>query len=312
MPAAALALVLAAALLHAVWNLAAKKAADEGAGDHRFALLSALLVTLLWAPVALWFGWGEWPRWGLHEWLIVLASAVVHLLYFTALLKGYRVADLTVVYPVARGSAPLMSAVGAVLLLGEQLGTIGMAGVLAVCIGVFVIAGGPGLWRQLRGRDPHGSGAKAPDPAARARLLAGLRWGAISGALIAGYTVIDGYAVKVLLVGPVLLDYVGNVLRVPFLLPQVLRSRDAVEAFKDVCRSHWRHALVVAALGPLAYVLVLYAVTMAPLSHVAPAREVSMLFAALIGGRLLGEDERGLRLLGAACIAAGVVALALG
>jgi drug/metabolite transporter (DMT)-like permease len=69
---------------------------------------------------------------------------------------------------------------------------------------------------------------------------------------------------------------------------------------------------VVAALGPIGYVLVLYAVTMAPLSHVAPAREVSMLFAALIGGRLLGETDRGLRLVGAACIAFGVVALASG
>jgi len=67
---------------------------------------------------------------------------------------------------------------------------------------------------------------------------------------------------------------------------------------------------VVATLGPLAYILVLYAVQVAPLSHVAPAREVSMLFAALIGGRLLGEGDRGLRIVGAACMAAGVIALA--
>jgi drug/metabolite transporter (DMT)-like permease len=79
-----------------------------------------------------------------------------------------------------------------------------------------------------------------------------------------------------------------------------------------VWRAQWRAALVVAVLGPLGYVLVLYAVRLAPLSHVAPAREVSMLFAALIGGRLLGEGDRGLRLVGAACIAGGVAALALG
>jgi drug/metabolite transporter (DMT)-like permease len=72
------------------------------------------------------------------------------------------------------------------------------------------------------------------------------------------------------------------------------------------------HALVVAVLGPLGYVLVLYAVRLAPLSHVAPAREVSMLFAALIGGRLLGEGERGWRIVGAMCLAGGVAALALG
>jgi drug/metabolite transporter (DMT)-like permease len=227
----------------------------------------------------------------------VLASAIVHVLYFVVLLKGYRVSDLTVVYPVARGSAPLMSALGAVLLLGERLTAVGVGGVLAVCGGVFLIAGGPGLWRA------------AHDPAARERIHAGLRWGALTGALIAGYTVIDGYAVKVLLIGPVLLDYVGNLLRVPFLLPASLRDRSG---FMAAARTQWRYALIVSTLGPLAYVLVLYAVTMAPLSHVAPAREVSMLFAALLGGRLLGESDRGLRLAGAACIALGVVALAWG
>lgn len=293
MPASALALVLIAALLHAVWNFAAKKAG----GDHRFALVSALMVSVLWLPLAAWFGWHELPRWGLAEWGLVLASAVVHLLYFTVLLKGYRVADLTVVYPVARGSGPLLSALGAVLLLGETLSPVGGAGVLAVCGGVFLIAGGPGLWRR------------AHEPAARARVLAGLRWGALTGALIAGYTVLDGYAVKVLLVGPVLLDYVGNLLRVPFLLPGALIDR---AGFAAAWRAQWRHALVVATLGPLAYVLVLYAMTMAPLSHVAPAREVSMLFAALIGGRLLGEGDRTWRLVGAAFIALGVAALALG
>jgi drug/metabolite transporter (DMT)-like permease len=182
-----------------------------------------------------------------------------------------------------------------VLLLGEHMTAVGVAGVLAVCGGVFLIAGGPGLWRA------------AHDPAARERVHAGLRWGALTGALIAGYTVIDGYAVKVLLIGPVLLDYVGNLLRVPFLLPAALRDRTG---FMAAARTQWRYALVVATLGPLAYVLVLYAVTMAPLSHVAPAREVSMLFAALLGGRLLGESDRGPRLAGAACIALGVVALA--
>src|SRR5204862_149839 len=81
-----------------------------------------------------------------------------------------------------------------------------------------------------------------------------------------------------------LVDYVGNVFRVPFLLPSALRDR---RGFREVWRAQWRAALVVAVLGPLGYVLVLYAVRLAPISHVAPAREVSMLFAALLGGRLL-------------------------
>ena len=106
---------------------------------------------------------------------------------------------------------------------------------------------------------------------------------------------------------PILVDYFGNVLRIPFLLPLVWRDPAGM---REAWRTQWKHALVVAALGPIAYVMVLYAVKLAPLSHVAPAREVSMLFAALIGGRLLGEADRGLRLLGAAFIAGGVVALA--
>ena len=293
MSATALALVIAAALLHSVWNIVAKKAG----GDDRFALITALMLITLWAPVGVWACWGVLPGWGWLEWSVLLASAVVHLVYFTTLLRGYRLSDLTVVYPVARGTGPLLSSLGAVLLLGERLSLVGVLGVVAVTLGVFFIAGGPALW------------AKVHDPLQRRRVRTGVAYGAATGALIAGYTLIDGYAVKVLLLSPIVVDYVGNLFRVPFLLPAALR--DPV-GFKRAWHTQWRSALVVAVLGPLAYVLVLYAVRLAPLSHVAPAREVSMLFAALIGGRLLGEGERGLRIAGAACIAAGVAALALG
>jgi len=293
MPLSALALVMLAAILHAIWNIAAKHVG----GDQRFSLLTSLLVSVLWLPAGLWFGWQEVPRWGWPEWAAVMLSAGVHLFYFNALLTGYRLADLTVVYPLARGSAPLLSVVAAVLLLGAQLSLFIGAGVLAVCGGVFLIAGGPAIWRQ------------SADPAQRARLHAGLRWGLITGALIACYSVIDAYAVKVLLIGPVIYDYVCNLLRVPLQLPLLLRHRAGLLA---LWRKQWKHALIVAVLGPLAYILVLYALTLAPLSHVAPAREMSMLVAALLGGRLLGESDRGLRILGAACIAVGVLALAWG
>ena len=292
MPLTALALVLCAALLHAGWNVVAKKAG----GNHHFALMTVLITCVLWAPAALRFGVREWARWGFAEWAMLAASALAHVLYFTVLLTGYRKSDLTVVYPVARGSGPLLSAVLAVLFLGERATLLGTVGVLAVCGGVFLVAGGPALWRGSQ------------DAATHARALAGVRWGVATGALIAAYTVIDGYLIKVLLIGPVLVDYVGNLLRVPILLPPSLRD---LAGFRSAWRGQWRHALVVAALGPLAYVLVLYAVQMAPISHVAPAREISMLFAALIGGRMLGEGDRGLRIAGAACMAAGVIALAI-
>lgn len=293
MTPAALALVLAAALLHAAWNLVAKKAG----GDHRFAFIAAVQLALLWSPLALWVGWEVVPHWGWIEWAAVTASAVVHLAYFTTLLTGYRHADLTVVYPVARGVGPLVSVIGAIVLLGERPGLAALVGVAGIVGGVFVLAGGPALWQA------------AHDRARRARVHVGLRYGAATGLMIAGYTLIDGWAVKVLLLSPILVDWFGNLLRIPLLAPWALRDRPALRA---AWRAQWKPALVVATFGPVGYVLVLYAAQLAPLSHVAPAREVSMLFAALLGGRLLGEGERWLRIAGAACIAGGVALLALG
>jgi drug/metabolite transporter (DMT)-like permease len=293
MPALALGLVLVAALLHALWNLAAKRAG----GDKRFVLLVALLIAALWAPLGIWAGWHAVPLWGGREWGIVAASGLTHLLYFLTLLRGYRVADLTVVYPVARGTGPLLTTLVAVIVLDERLSAFSALGVLAVCGGVFLIAGGPALWRAAAGA------------AAHERLRRGLAWGAATGVLIAGYSVLDGYAVKVLLISPILIDYFGNLLRIPFTLHIALADRAAT---RTAWRAQWRAALLVAVTSPLAYVMVLYAVRMAPLSHVAPAREVSMLFAALLGGRLLGEADRGLRIAGAACIAAGVALLSAG
>lgn len=230
--------------------------------------------------------------------MLVTASAVVHRLYFNCLVAGYRASDLTVVYPVARGSGPLLSAVGALLFLDERLGLHGALGLAGVVGGILLITLGP----KLLGRGlPH-------DAVAERRRRHGIYWGAATGALISGYTVIDGYAVKALAVSPLLLDWFGNVLRAVMQLPISLRQR---HSFWPEVRQSWRGILAVAVLGPAAYILVLLAVREAPLSRVAPAREVSMLFAALLGGQLLGESERGWRLAGAGLIALGVIALAL-
>lgn len=294
MPASALALVLAAALLHALWNVAAKKAG----GDRHFALICALGVVLLWAPVAAWSGFASAGGWGWVEWGLIVFSALVHVAYFLALLRGYRLADLTVVYPVARGSGPLLSAVGAAFLLGESLSPTGAFGVIAVCGGVFLVAGGPGLWRR------------AHDAAARARLAAGLRWGVITGALIASYTVIDAWAIKRLQLHPLAFDYWCNLLRIPLLLPLVWRLA-APGSLVSGWRAERRAVLLIGACSPMAYILVLWALQTAPLSAVAPARECSMLFAALLGGQLLKEGDRAARLLGAGAIAVGVALLGL-
>ena len=293
MPPGALALVVLAGLIHASWNIAAKKAG----GDARFAAFSGLVTMVVWAPLGLWLGVQQIPGWGRTEWLLVAASAVLHTFYFIVLLRGYRKADLTVVYPLARGSAPLLSSLTAIVFFGESLSALGAAGIAGVVGGVFLIAGGPALLRASH------------DPVRRERVRKGMVYGLLSGVFIAGYTVVDGYAVKFALMAPILVDYIGNLARMALLAPAVLREPATARALWN---KQWKYALFVGAVSPVSYVLVLYAMQTAPLSHVAPAREVSMLFAALIGGQLLGEGDRLVRVLGAACIAGGVMALALG
>ncbi|QHE77499.1 EamA family transporter [Hydrogenophaga sp. PBL-H3] len=289
----ALGLIVLAGLIHAGWNIAVKKAG----GDARFAFFNAFLMMLVWAPLGWWVGRDVVPGWGRVEWLLVLASGVLHVFYYVILLRGYRKSDLTVVYPMARGTGPLLSSLVAIVLLGEQISALGVVGVAGVVGGVFLIAGGPGLLRA------------AHDPMARKRVHKGMVYGVVTGVFIASYTVVDGYAVKVVLMSPILVDYMGNFVRVALLAPSVLRD---LPTARRLWHAQWRYALLVAVVSPVAYVLVLFAMQQAPLSHVAPAREVSMLFAALIGGQLLGEGDRLARLLGAMLIAAGVMALALG
>lgn len=293
MPLSAFALILLAGVIHASWNIAAKKAN----GDARFAFQSGVFLMVIWAPAGLWFGWDVVPTWGATEWGFVVLSGVLHVVYYVTLLRGYRKSDLTVVYPLARGSGPLLSSLFAILFLGERISAIGVAGIAGVVLGVFLVAGGPRLWRSTQ------------DAAQRDRVNKGVRYGVLTGAFIAAYTVTDSYAVKFLAMSPILLDYFGNFVRVALLVPAALRDRAATAR---LWRLQWKYAFLVAAISPISYVLVLYAVQQAPISHVAPAREVSMLFAALIGGHLLREGDRMLRLMGALLIAAGVIALALG
>ncbi len=297
MPLSALALVVLAGLIHASWNIAAKKAG----GDARFACFTGVVLMVVWAPVGLWAAWGVVPQWGATEWSFIVLTGVLHWLYYLTLLRGYRKADLTVVYPLARGSGPLLASLGAVVFLGERISPVGVVGIAAVVGGVFLIAGGPALFRAVS--------ATGHDPQAAQRMRKGLMYGAVTGAFIASYTVVDGYAVKVMLMSPILVDYMGNFVRLVLLAPPVLRD---IPTARQLWQQQWKYAVLVGAISPVSYVMVLYALQLAPLSHVAPAREVSMLFAALLGGRLLGEGDRWLRLAGATCMCAGVMALALG
>jgi drug/metabolite transporter (DMT)-like permease len=282
-PVSALCAVLLAALCHAVWNLEAKRAATS----RHFVWLYSALSLLVWAPAVVWALLQPRAPYGSVQYLALGGTAIMHLLYSLSLQAGYRAADLSLVYPVARGSGPILSFVGAALLLGERPGLPALAGLLLIVAGIVLIA------------DLHHS--------LRRTALPGLIWGLLTGACIAGYTLNDGWAVKVLGISPFLIDFTGNSFRVIVLSRRALG--DQLELARE-WRAYRRPVLTVATLGPLGYLLVLFAMRRAPISHVAPTRELATLVGTWFGARLLGEQAAAQRLAGALCIVAGVVTLA--
>lgn len=289
MPLTALALVLIAACLHATWNLWLKKADAPGlpliwsCSVASFVAYAPVVLTLFGATVL------DLSR---AQWIAVAASGALHAIYFVALQRGYAVADLSIVYPLARGVGPLLSALAAMVWLSEPPSTLSLSGLGLIVAGTFTIAGG---WALLRG-------------GWSARMRKGIGWGALTGVFIAAYTVNDGRAVKVLALSPLVLDWVGNGTRIMLLSPAVSRDRGVL---KETVRRAWLPITGIALVSPLAYILVLQAMRIAPVSHVAPAREVSMLIAAFLGARLLKEGDLKRRVIGAALIAGGVVCLGL-
>ncbi len=278
----ALTLVLLAAVTHAIWNLAAKSAV---ASRHFVWLFSAGSLAV-YAPIVAWILYTERPQFGAIHWLAFLATGVLHLAYSLALQAGYRASDLSLVYPIARGTGPLLSFVGAVLLLGETPSWMALLGLTLIVTGILLVAGVTGRHRAPR---------------------AGVFYGLLTGTFIAAYTVNDGWMSKVLLVSPFLIDFAGNLFRSIVMAPMAWRERQlvAIEA-----REFARPVIIVSVLGPLGYIMVLYAMRLAPVSHVAPARELSTLVGAYFGARLLKERSGPARIAGAACIVAGVVGLA--
>jgi drug/metabolite transporter (DMT)-like permease len=276
--------VLLAALCHAAWNLQAKRAA----ASRHFVWLYSAASLVVWTPLVLVVLLHQMPHLGALQCLALAGTAVLHLLYSLSLQAGYRAADLSIVYPLARGTGPLFSFAGAVLLFGERPGPLAVLGLLLIMAGIVLVAN---LHRSLR----------------RAA-LPGLLWGAVTGACIAAYTLNDGWAVKVLAVSPFLIDFTGNCFRVIVLSPQALAARVELAA---EWRAYRVPVLTVATLGPLGYILVLFAMRRAPISHVAPTRELATLVGTWFGARLLGEQAAAQRLAGALCIVAGVISIAL-
>jgi drug/metabolite transporter (DMT)-like permease len=284
MPALALAAVLLAALTHATWNLAAKRAA---ASRHFVWLYSAFSV-LLYLPIVAGIVWTTRPQFSAVHWGALAAAGVLHMAYSLILQAGYRASDLSLVYPLARGSGPLLSFFLAALLLGEAVTWVSLLGVLLVVGGILLVSGC---------FDKH---HRAP--------RAGVLYGLVTGLFIASYTINDGWAVKVLLISPFIVDYSCNLFRTLLMAPAVWIDR--VRVLQE-WREYARPVAIVGVLGPLGYILVLYAMQLAPIGHVAPARELSTLIGTYFGARLLKERAGPARLAGAACIVAGVISLAL-
>ncbi|MGD0435015.1 MAG: EamA family transporter [Bryobacteraceae bacterium] len=280
MPLTAFLLVASAALAHATWNLLVKHAAHS----RRLIWFSSTTEAALLLPVALWVTANSWSRLGVKAALFLVATGVVHLLYTAGLQRGYQAGDFSVVYPLARGSGPLLSFCGAILVLGEHLSVLAGAGALLITGGILLIsARATGSYRG------------------------GLFWGIATGFAIASYTLIDGYSVKVLLLAPVLVEYAGNLVRAIMLSVGTLRDRASLAI---EYREFWKEATAIAILTPAAYILVLFAMQIAPVSRVAPVREMSMMIGAWFGVKFLREENAGRRIFGSALIVAGVAALA--
>ena len=286
----ALGLVLVSGFLHAVWNLLAKRASGSASGPA-FVWLYSALSTVIFAPLAagVFMGGG---RLGVLGLLFVFGTGALHIGYFLFLQKGYEVGDLSVVYPLARGTGPLLASGAAILFLGERAGPVAWTGILLIVAGVFLLA-----W------EPDG-GRRSP---AERRL--GVIFGLLTGAFIAAYTLWDKYAVGNLLLSPVLYYWGSLLVQTVVLLPVALRRRGEIRA---AWRERWPETLGVAVLSPVAYLLVLTALVFAPVSRVAPAREIGILIGTLLGGGLLAEEGLGRRLLASLCMVLGIVALAAG
>ncbi|MEJ0084768.1 MAG: DMT family transporter [Pseudomonadota bacterium] len=284
MTALALSFVLLAAVTHASWNISAKFAADS----RHFVWLFSAGSVLVYGPIVAAVIFVERPVFEMRHWLALAATSVLHLLYSISLQTGYRHSDLSVVYPIARGTGPLLSFIGAAMLLGEVPTAQSIAGLLLIVAGILLVAGLVG----------HHERAPA----------VGVFYGLTTGALIAAYTLNDGWAVKVLLISPFVIDFTGNLFRMLVLAPRAWRDRAAVAR---EAREYRKPVIVVSVLGPLGYILVLFAMRLAPISHVAPARELSTLVGAWFGSRLLRESSGPWRIVGAVLIVAGVISLAL-
>jgi drug/metabolite transporter (DMT)-like permease len=287
MTGAALALVIVAAIFHASWNFCTKRSRDKLA----FLWLAGVAGTLVLLPVVL----GLTGRWSLpaSAWIGMGVSALIRAAYFASLGAAYTRGDLSLVYPLARGIAPVLVPPLAVVLLGERLSLMGGLGIAAVALGVYVLhlpaLDRGALWAPFRALTASHAG-----------------FAVLTGLMTAAYSIVDKHNMSAG-VDTVLYAYVTIPGAALLLAPLALRRRAAVAA-------EWRaNAPVIALVSVLmtaGYFLVLLAMRLAPVSYVAAARELGIVFGTVLGSVLLRERYLSPRLAGATLIVAGVALLA--
>jgi drug/metabolite transporter (DMT)-like permease len=283
----ALALVLASAVTHAIWNYFAKRA--DGGGIALVWLFSTLAV-FIYLPLAISIWVNEHRSLGLVELAAIGGTCLLHIAYYFLLQRGYQAGDLSLVYPIARGSGPILASLGAVLLLNERPTPLVIMGTGLVTLSVFALTGNP-------------------ISAFRSDSARAIGYGLLIGLIIAAYTLWDKRAVSDLLIPPLFLTWASNIFRAAALAPYALRHRGSVGA---VWRNHRRETIGIGILDSLSYILFLIALQFSDVSVLSPLRQTSILIGAFLGLRLLSEEAGRRRLIAASVILTGVLALAFG
>lgn len=282
-------ILLASAGVHVVAHVALKRA------RRRLAFVWWMLVagSVVFAPVAVW-------QWQPLSWAaagVLVVSAVFETLYFFTIAQAYEHADLSIVYPLARGTSPLWLVVWSVLWLGEQITLGGVLGVGLIALGLYVInLPELGAWR-------------AP---LRALQQAGPRWALLAGLCISLYTALDRVGVR--LFDPWLYTYVVLVVATIFLTPLVWKQVGwpELQAELRVSRWRWMAALIAGTTTLVAYGMVLYTLQLGtPASYAGAVREISVVLGVIIGIAWFKEAAGPMRVLGAVLVVAGAVIIKL-
>ena len=280
----ALGMVLVAAFLHASWNYLAKKSRNKMA----FIWWAILFSNIIFFPMFVFF----WPAVSISSigWICIAATGILHAFYFWFMGGAYERGELSLVYPLSRGSGPLLVPILAVVFIHEQLSIPGVFGIALIIVGIYVI--------HLRSF----SVPSFLEPFLAMRGSASL-WALCTGGTIAGYSLVD--KVGVALVFPPVYIYLMFVITLLLLSPVVFaRER------KDL-KKEWQinkfNIIIVGFLDLFTYLLILFALQISKVSYVAAAREVSIVFSAFLGIMLLQEKNAPQKLAGAVLISLGVV-----